>query len=1378
MHKGNSRPFAPHRFLRLALLLFQLGWPAASLNAQTETLYESWRWMHFSTGSGLPDNNVYSVTESRDGTPWASTRHGLAWYDGYRWRSGAQLHGTPALPATIILPYGQEEILALMGNRLYRGSRKTATAVSFKLEGNEEDIYSIVPFRDSLILMYTRKGLWTYDGENVHPFPLPQKDELLSDGNPNLWKTERGDVWLNTTKGLYRLQQTSWIPVLQYGEFYFAIKSIVQNKEGIGIASVALPADQQGLWEWRGNGVPVRSATERSSLVQSIDFNQEGRPLVAYESGEVRIRSNGIWKNFFPLPSPMTNIQFLKFRENGDLWVGTERGLFLHRHASQRWTSWRYPFPDLRNSVHELYRTSDGSIWMGTMRGIEIRKKDGSVQWVERVLGKPLNLVTGIIEDNGGNIWIGSGASFEGAYRWDGRQWKHFGRNEGLGAPRVHKIFKDRSGRLWFMGMGTNYADPQNQPGAFVYDGTSFVRWGVEEGMINGRMYGFAEHPDGSLWFATYGGLSRWKNGSWKHWTAGRGLPSTGRVPALTIDRKGIVWFTDQRTGLGMIDGDKEPRFLTVEDGLISSEIWDLKVDESNTLWISTKSGLSTYANGVFSSYTTGNGLQTLRLWEILPLEDKVYIGSSGSGVSILNRTETSPPPLVELSKPILEGGHALVRWQAYAPWGEIEPDKIETRYKIDQSSWSAWSMAREVQFPDLSTGKHSVVVQAKGLDGGFLEPGSPVSFEVEPGLFEHPAFLIPMGMFSFAFILMVGAYVHRKRKQDAALRESENHYRAVVEDQTEFICRFLPDGTLTFVNDAYCRTFGRSRDELIGKNFKQFLMREDREGVEKHLASLSNKTPVLSSEHLVVTPSGGVRWQQWTDHAILDDRGRIIEIQSVGRDTTERRRAEEVLEKERRLLRTLVEALPDEFALKDPHGRFLIVNQGTVKALGAASAEELIGKTDLDYVRPELAREQFEKEQELLRTREPMMNKELSRIDPHTGKLERCILTTKLPLVDTSGEIVGLLAINRDITERKLGEVALRESEERFRKIFEEGPIGMAFVDQDIRILKVNAALCAMLGYESHELLGKSFQDITHPDDLASDRALAAKLIKGEIPFYRLEKRYIRKNGEIVWSHLTASLLRDSSGKPLYGLGMVENIDERKKAEETLRTLSKRILAAQEAERRRVARELHDGVNQIIASGKFRIEFAREKTKLTSRIARDNFLKGRALLDYAMREVRRISRNLRPTVLDDFGLISAINSLTIEFSQRTGIKALFTPPDPPLQFPADVEVTVFRIMQEALANVEKHARAKKVTITLSTEGSILQAKVSDNGKGLPHGSKKNKKEQAAGMGLIDMKERASIIGGTFELTSRPRKGTEIVVTIPLPSLPTLDQRP
>ncbi|MEX0736812.1 MAG: hypothetical protein WD182_05170, partial [Bacteroidota bacterium] len=182
----------------MTLFWLQITLPILSVQAQTETLFEPWRWVHFTTASGLPDNNVSSITEGRDGTPWAATRNGLAWYDGYRWRS-VQGDGVPPLQATIMVPYGQEEIFALMGNRLYRAARGTMSAVPLSVEGKEETVFSIVSLQDSLILAYTRKGLWTYDGTTLHPFPHPEGDELLSDGNPNLWKTEKGDIWLNTT---------------------------------------------------------------------------------------------------------------------------------------------------------------------------------------------------------------------------------------------------------------------------------------------------------------------------------------------------------------------------------------------------------------------------------------------------------------------------------------------------------------------------------------------------------------------------------------------------------------------------------------------------------------------------------------------------------------------------------------------------------------------------------------------------------------------------------------------------------------------------------------------------------------------------------------------------------------------------------------------------------------------------------------------------------------------------------------------------------------------------------------------------------------------------------------------------------------------------
>jgi PAS domain S-box-containing protein len=131
-----------------------------------------------------------------------------------------------------------------------------------------------------------------------------------------------------------------------------------------------------------------------------------------------------------------------------------------------------------------------------------------------------------------------------------------------------------------------------------------------------------------------------------------------------------------------------------------------------------------------------------------------------------------------------------------------------------------------------------------------------------------------------------------KRRLTEDALKRSETLYRAIVEDQTELICRFLPDGTLTFVNEAYCRYFGKNRDDLLGQSFLPFLPEEDLGRQMKHLTSLSSENPIGTIEHRVFR-NDGIHWQQWTNRAITDDQGRIVEFQSVGRDITAQKAAE-----------------------------------------------------------------------------------------------------------------------------------------------------------------------------------------------------------------------------------------------------------------------------------------------------------------------------------------------------------------------------------------------------------------------------------------------------------------------------------------------------
>jgi PAS domain S-box-containing protein len=170
-------------------------------------------------------------------------------------------------------------------------------------------------------------------------------------------------------------------------------------------------------------------------------------------------------------------------------------------------------------------------------------------------------------------------------------------------------------------------------------------------------------------------------------------------------------------------------------------------------------------------------------------------------------------------------------------------------------------------------------------------------------------------------------------------------------------------------------------------------------------------------------------------------------------------------------------------------------------------------------------------------------------------------------PLKDAAGNIIAGIEVVRDITERKEMEEKLRESEERFRRIFEDGPLGMLIADPDFKILKVNRAVCEMLGYAEANLTGRSIGEITHAEDIEKSASLSKQLLHGDIPLYQLEKRYVKKNGDLLWVNLTVAAIRGQKGKVLYALGMVENISRRKLAEQ---------------ERERLVRDLQQALDKI----------------------------------------------------------------------------------------------------------------------------------------------------------------------------------------------------
>jgi PAS domain S-box-containing protein len=400
-------------------------------------------------------------------------------------------------------------------------------------------------------------------------------------------------------------------------------------------------------------------------------------------------------------------------------------------------------------------------------------------------------------------------------------------------------------------------------------------------------------------------------------------------------------------------------------------------------------------------------------------------------------------------------------------------------------------------------------------------------------------------------------------------------------------------------------------------------------------------------------------------------------------------------------------------------------------------------------------------------------------------------------PLCDSQGRVIGLMVMLSRCPlehpelcastlrifatraaaelERKQAEEAVRASENRWRTMFDNAAIGIALVDARGQLVHSNPALQRMLGYTAEELRHMSFVEFTHPDDTAKDWALAQEMFEGQRDYYQAEKRFIRKDGQVLWGHLTASTIRDGNGGWQFGVGMVEDITERKQAEEQLRATSTQLRAlmaslqsAREQEGMRIAREIHDELGSALSSLRWDLE-AIDKTisemedQALVPALRDKIGTMVGLIDTTIHVVRRISSELRPPILDDLGLAAAIEWQTQQFQARTGILCRYDGSGESLDLDQAQSTAIFRIFQEALTNVLRHAQATRVDVTLEEEGAELVLRVKDNGRGITEGEQNGPRT----LGLLGMRERAHLIGGRVDLTGIKGQGTTVTLRVP-----------
>jgi PAS domain S-box-containing protein len=609
-----------------------------------------------------------------------------------------------------------------------------------------------------------------------------------------------------------------------------------------------------------------------------------------------------------------------------------------------------------------------------------------------------------------------------------------------------------------------------------------------------------------------------------------------------------------------------------------------------------------------------------------------------------------------------------------------------------------------------------------------------------------------------------------RLRNTTAALRSSEEHHRRLIDILPDAVCLIHPSGRLLAVNSQAVTMLGYSDPpELLGKSLFDITPPETHARIRSDLMAALRAGMIRNAEYSMVKKNGTL-FQVELSGAVsvglnVQPSGLLI---SVIRDITERKQVQEALRASEERFRQMADHIQQVFWMSNVNKSQIIYVSPAYEEIWGQPCSRLYAsyRNWLDAVHPDDRQRVAQSAQ----TKQVAGGyDEIYRIVRPDGSM-RWIRDRAFPISDATGTVYRIVGIADDITKNKQAWDALGESEARKRAIMQAALDGIVTIDHEGRMLELNSAAGKIFAHGRAQLMGQNIAEIMPPtlrpwfhNGLTNHFAGEHGPSLGS----RIELPALRADGSQFFAEFTITRIR-LDGPPMFTV-YIRDITQRKRNEAELRSLSQRIITAQEAERSRIAQELHDGVNQMVASVKMRLHKVQANLPALKPAAGEILSRCDRLLVKILEENRRIAHNLRPTDLDQLGLAAACTSFCAEVQSRTNLQFRCQINSQADQLPPEMKLQFFRIIQEAVNNIEKHARAKSVRLQLRFLRNSVVLKIQDDGRGFDALNRLNvEKGPRLGLGLSNMRERALSLEGTYELISHPGQGTTIVARVPL----------
>jgi len=585
-------------------------------------------------------------------------------------------------------------------------------------------------------------------------------------------------------------------------------------------------------------------------------------------------------------------------------------------------------------------------------------------------------------------------------------------------------------------------------------------------------------------------------------------------------------------------------------------------------------------------------------------------------------------------------------------------------------------------------------------------------------------------------------------------------------------------------VSKSMAKQFGvKSVDDLIGKTDFDYFTKEHAESAYKDEQKIIKTGKSIEVKMEKEThPDGRITWVSTTKIPRYDEEGNIIGILGISRDVTEKKKLEEKLKEKidklgekvvfkSNLLTYLLENIPDLIYFKDKNSRFVEISKSKADQVGLPR-EEVLSKTDFDYFTKEHAEQAFQDEQKIIKTGKPIKAKIEKETHPD-GRIN-WVSTTKIPRYDEEGNVIGTLGISRDITDKVLAEKKLEESANKLKTIVNAVSEGLAIVDEKYIIREANEFLFELFGLKREEVINKKCSQIFSPWEETCQDCPLKKLFDNNENSPVIEKTKVSKNGSIRYFNIQCYPIPNYNNKELMSVISIRDITERKNMEKEniqnykrkMKNLSHKLTLAEEHERKRIATTLHAEIGQTLAFLKLKIGELKEKE--SSPNTRKSLEEVHNLVQNAITSSRSLMTQISPSILYELGFIPAVDWLAENILNENNIKYDFSDDQKEKPLTDDLRILLFQAVRELFVNIRKHAKAKKVQISIKRNKETIQIEIKDDGIGFDISALDSYCENDIGFGLLNIRSRIDVVGGYFEIESHKNKGTKITLKAPI----------